>query len=110
MVIRFWVIFISSLIVGHTSIVYAEGSSDGQKVYSDVSSSIVTIYSINENDKKKIYLGSAVAIGEHLLATNCHVALAGNYLIVDVNNNSELGTLALQPSHLPDSLLLLKPA
>jgi hypothetical protein len=63
-----------------------------ERVYNDVSKSVFTIYSIDKNNKKNA-LGSAVAITKNLLATNCHVALSGNYLIIDVNNEALYGSL-----------------
>jgi S1-C subfamily serine protease len=39
-------------------------------------------------------LGSGVAIGKSLIATNCHVALAGNFLVIKINNQTLSGELS----------------
>jgi len=70
-----------------------EEISNRQKVYNDVSNSIFTIYSVDEDNDKKDVLGSAVEISDHLLATNCHVALSGNYVVTQVNDKYKLGRL-----------------
>ncbi len=59
---------------------------NAQQVYQKVKSSIYTLYSYKYGSRKPKGRGTAVAIGKHTLATNCHVALAGDYLIVKVNN------------------------
>lgn len=66
--------------------------STAQTIYDEVKDSIGTIYSIDEENKKTA-LGSGVAIAENLIATNCHVALAGNFLIIQINGETLLGRL-----------------
>jgi len=72
---------------------WATDPAPAQKVYNDVSPSIFTIYSVNENNEKKDALGSAVAVANHLLATNCHVALSGNFVVIEFNKKLILGKL-----------------
>jgi serine protease Do len=71
--------------------VNAQSAAEG--VYENVKDSIGTIFSINEENKKDSALGSGVAITKDLIATNCHVALAGNFVFVDINGETLLGKL-----------------
>ncbi len=64
-----------------------------QAMYDKVGSSIYQLYAIDKNKQRVIALGSAVAISSHYLATNCHVALAGNFLIAKINNTPYLARL-----------------
>jgi len=68
-------------------------ASGAEKLYDDTKDSIFTIFSINEENKEKSALGSGVAVKKDLVATNCHVALAGNFLIIEINNKDFLGRL-----------------
>lgn len=83
-----FLIFLASFTTVHAATI-----SPGQKVYNQVSDSVYTIFSIDEEDDEKSALGSAVAIEEHLLATNCHVALSGSYLIIEINSEPYYGRL-----------------
>jgi len=67
--------------------------SSSQAIYKQVSGSVYTLFGIGTEGSEEIALGSAVAISEHLLATNCHVALAGNILFIRINNQNELGSV-----------------
>jgi serine protease Do len=62
-------------------------------VYRKVSDSIYEVYAVDKDKQTILSLGSAVAITKHYLATNCHVALAGNFLIVNVNDKPYLARL-----------------
>ena len=55
---------------------------DAQKVYQKVKGSVYTLYSLDSGSREVQARGSAVAISKDILATNCHVALSGNYLVV----------------------------
>lgn len=66
---------------------------NAQEVYDKVNRSVYTLYTVNFYDKKPESLGSAIAVTDHILATNCHVALTGNYLGIVINNEFKLGTL-----------------
>lgn len=66
---------------------------NAESIYNKVNGSVYTIYTVDFYDKKPESLGSAIAVTEHILATNCHVALTGNYLGIVVNNQFKLGTL-----------------
>ena len=72
---------------------YANEAPSAESVYRNVSGSIYEIYSISMEDKNQWTYGSAVAIENSLLATNCHVALGGSFIIVKVNKKSYLGRL-----------------
>lgn len=64
-----------------------------EDIYKRVNKSVYTIYTVNFYNKSPESLGSAIAVTDHILATNCHVALTGNYLGVVVHNEFKLGTL-----------------
>lgn len=68
-------------------------NSAAQKVYEDVGRSIFTIFSVDEENKDKTAFGSGVAVTKELIATNCHVALAGRFLIIEVNQKRHIGRL-----------------
>jgi serine protease Do len=62
-------------------------------VYDKVGPSVYELFAIDKDKQTIIALGSSVAITPHYLATNCHVALAGYFLIVNVNGNPHLARL-----------------
>lgn len=93
MVRQLCAIVLACLFILSVSATCAGEIDDGQKVYNDVSPSIFTIYSIDENNEKKDARGSAVAVTDHLLATNCHVALSGNFVVIEFNKKPLLGRL-----------------
>jgi serine protease Do len=64
-----------------------------QEIYQKVNKSVYTIYTVNFYNKSPESLGSAIAVTDHILATNCHVALTGNYLGIVLNNEFKLGTI-----------------
>lgn len=64
-----------------------------EKIYNETSNSIFTVYGVGTEGKKEIALGSAVAVERNVLATNCHVALSGSFLIIYVNDKPKLGRL-----------------
>lgn len=72
------------------NLAHADAMSD---VYDKVHSSIYQLYAIDKDKQTVIALGSAVAVTSHYLATNCHVALAGNFLIAKVGNDPYLARL-----------------
>lgn len=80
----------AAIILSIPSLVFALSAED---VYKKVNQSVYTIYTVNYYEKKPVSLGSAIAVTDHILATNCHVALTGNYLGIMVNNDFKLGTL-----------------
>ncbi|MEO8401690.1 MAG: S1C family serine protease [Gammaproteobacteria bacterium] len=100
-----WVLFsiiTISLFIGLIQLVYAQSSlteasppqSSAQKVYTRASNSIFTIYGVEpDGENKGVALGSAVAIDKNILATNCHVALTGTYLVVYINDTRKRGEL-----------------
>ncbi len=77
------VLFILLIVWLTASKVYAL---DAQQVYKKVQKSIYTLYGIHAQKNRPVALGSAVAITKNILATNCHVALAGHYLVLKVGN------------------------
>lgn len=82
------------LIASLTLFVYtANAQSTAEIVYENVKDSIGTIFSINEENEKESALGSGVAVERSIIATNCHVALSGNFLIVKINNKTLVGRL-----------------
>ena len=93
--------FMSYLIIGIMHLSYAQPNTSGQPpqtssaqtVYKNVSNSIFTLFGVQVEGEKGVALGSAIAITNHLLATNCHVALAGNVLFVRINNENKLGSV-----------------
>jgi serine protease Do len=66
---------------------------NAQEIYQKVSKSVYTIYTVNFYDRSPESLGSAIAVTDHILATNCHVALTGNYLGIVLDNEFKLGTI-----------------
>jgi len=69
---------------------FADDLSD---MYNKVGKSIYQLYAIDKDKKTIVTLGSAVAITEKYLATNCHLALSGNFLIARINNTPYLARL-----------------
>ena len=55
---------------------------NAEQVYAKVKDSVYTVYGIDFKTKKAITRGSAVAVTANILATNCHVVLAGNLVFV----------------------------
>lgn len=66
---------------------------NAEGIYKKVNKSVYTIYTVNFYDKSPETLGSAIAVTDHILATNCHVALTGNYLGIVIDNEFKLGTI-----------------
>jgi len=64
-----------------------------QEVYENVKDSIFTLYGLDFDTRSIKARGSAVAISKNVLATNCHVALVGNYLVVKVNDKPRVARL-----------------
>ncbi len=83
-------ILVSGLILAFSTQLQALNAED---IYKKVNQSVYTIYTVDYYDKQPESLGSAIAVTDHILATNCHVALTGNYLGIVVNNQFKLGTL-----------------
>ncbi len=114
MIKRLWIILFAVLSISlaqlfQTQIFADEQSriSSARKVYLQTSDSIYTIYGIEPSDKDKgVALGSAVAIDKNILATNCHVALAGSMLVVYINDKPIRGQLYYYDQH--DDLCLVK--
>lgn len=57
-----------------------------EEVYQRVKDSVQTVYSIDFQSQSIKGRGSAVAIGKTILATNCHVALFGDYTLIKLND------------------------
>ncbi len=55
---------------------------NAQQIYSKVKPSIFSLYGTNSQYQQPRILGSAVAVTPNILATNCHVALARQYLFM----------------------------
>lgn len=72
---------------------HASEAPSAETVYKNVSGSIYEVYSNNMDKKNGWVYGSAVAVEDNLLATNCHVALSGSFIIVKVNKKAYLGRL-----------------
>lgn len=83
-------ILVSGLILAFSTQLQALNAED---IYKKVNQSVYTIYTVDYYDKQPESLGSAIAVTDHILATNCHVALTGNYLGIVVENKFKLGTL-----------------
>ncbi len=66
---------------------------NAEQVYAKVKDSIYTLYGVNFKTKKAIARGSAVAVTKAILATNCHVAMMGNFLVVKVDDTNRVGRL-----------------
>ncbi len=66
--------------------------SNAESVYDSVNHSIFLVKSF-EMGSKESFQGSAVAVDKNILATNCHVALAGNILVVYLPNKKATGFL-----------------
>lgn len=82
---------IAAIILAFTS---ANARSDTMNdVYGQVGSSIYELFAIDKDKQTIMALGSSVAISPHYLATNCHVALAGYFLIAKVDGNPYLARL-----------------
>jgi S1-C subfamily serine protease len=94
---NYFLSFLTLFCMGFLSVGYSqetsstEDSSPAAKVYKEVSGSVFTIYGVG---KTEYALESAVAVGKHLLATNCHVAFAGNYLKIKIDGVMKDGTLS----------------
>lgn len=78
------------LATGNSRALTAEG------VYAKVKDSVFTVYSLDFDTKRSKARGSAVAIGKTQLATNCHVALAGNYLLVKIGEQLKVARLTFK--------------
>lgn len=63
------------------------------QMINNVSESIYQLYAVNKDKQTLEGLGSAVAITKHYLATNCHVAFTGNFLVANINNKPYLARL-----------------
>lgn len=61
-----------------------------EKVYEDVKGSVFTIVSVDHKTRRILGYGSAVAVGKHVLATNCHIALRYDYILVKTNGKFRL--------------------
>lgn len=66
---------------------------NAEQVYAKVKDSIYTLYGVNFKTKKAVARGSAVAVTKAILATNCHVAMMGNFLVVKIDDSNRVGRL-----------------
>lgn len=62
-------------------------------IYNSVNDSILTLINYNAINDKIEGVGSGVAIKSNLLATNCHVAQASQYLAIKTDSNIYLGKI-----------------
>ncbi len=60
-----------------------------QQVYQKTKDSVYILYSLDAQTRDVKARGSAVAITKTTLATNCHVALSGDYLVVQTQNGGK---------------------
>jgi len=65
------------------------------KIYQKVSKSIYMIYSKDQNNRP-LASGSAVAVTEDFLATNCHVISDGDYFTIVIHDTEKKGILYSQ--------------
>jgi S1-C subfamily serine protease len=72
---------------------HADEAPSAETVYQNVSGSIYEVYSDDMDNTNGWAYGSAVAIENTLLATNCHIALSGSFIMVKVNKKPYLGRL-----------------
>jgi len=79
-----------------------------QQVYKNVKGSIFTLYSLDFQTKRVKARGSAVAIRKNILATNCHIALSGNYLIVKLHDQKKFRVARLFYKNEKQDLCLLE--
>ncbi|MBA2654184.1 MAG: trypsin-like peptidase domain-containing protein [Gammaproteobacteria bacterium] len=84
-------LFVSALVM--TAMSYNAYALNAEEIYKKVNKSVYTIYTVNFYDKSPESLGSAIAVTDHILATNCHVALTGNYLGIVIEKEFKLGTI-----------------
>jgi serine protease Do len=84
----------SLLISGIVFIIsFSADALNAEDIYKKVNKSVYTLYTVNFYDKSPESLGSAIAVTDHVLATNCHVALTGNYLGIILDDKFKLGTI-----------------
>jgi serine protease Do len=92
MIIR--ILLFSALLFSLTASAHADAISSAQKVYGSVNEAVVMIFDVKNNDvKQTIDYGSGVAVGKHVIATNCHVALKGDARLIKVNDKFVTTTL-----------------
>ena len=76
-----------------------DGISAAEKVYAKVNNSIFMVFDVkNDNLKKAIDYGSAVAVTDTLLATNCHVAQKGDARLVKIHDQLISATTVYEDS------------
>jgi hypothetical protein len=78
---------------------------DAQEIYRKAEPSVYTIYGVNETEKAPIKLGSAIAISENQLATNCHVTRESQQFLIQYHEIFIPAKLIFQ-NHLLDLCLL----
>lgn len=79
-----------------------------QQVYQQVKGSIFTLYSLEFHTKRVKARGSAVAIRKNILATNCHIALSGDYLVVKLHDQKKYRVARLFYKNEKQDLCLLE--
>jgi serine protease Do len=80
-------IIISVFLAASAKASATDGISAAEKVYASVNDSIFMVFDVNnDNAKKVIDYGSAVAVTATLLATNCHVAQKGEARLVKIHD------------------------
>ncbi len=100
-------LFITLAALSHLNLAHADGISSAEKVYKDVSNSIFMILDIRNHDyNHPVDFGSAVAVTQDLLATNCHIALKGEEQLVKMDSTLLPTTLLYKDEN--QDLCLLK--
>ncbi len=79
-----------------------------QEVYHKVKDSIFTLYSLDFKTREVKARGTAVAISKTILVTNCHLALSGNYLLVQMHENEKPRVARLYYKNRKQDLCLLE--
>jgi hypothetical protein len=81
---------------------------NAEQVYAKVKDSVYTVYGVDFKTQKAIARGSAVAVTTSILATNCHVVLAGNLVFVK-QDTQKRSALILYRDEKQDLCLLTVP-
>lgn len=90
MTIKYTLTVLALFITTTNPVAYAALS---DQMIDEISQSIYQLYAVNKDKQTLEGLGSAVAISKHYLATNCHIAFTGNFLIANINNKPYLARL-----------------
>lgn len=75
---QFFILCLTMLITGT---VWAKSPS---QIYKDVHPSVFSIYSVDKTTQKRLSFGSAVAVSNSILATNCHILMVGDEAFIEI--------------------------